>query len=78
VRETNGRLRDRVRVGGCAEVHTEGVYYLEWREDGRRLRAAIPNAAEVLERARLKSMEFEARQTGVVLEALRPGCALSR
>jgi len=51
VRETNGRLRDRVRIGGRVEVHTEGVYYLEWREDGRRLRAAIPNAAEVLERA---------------------------
>jgi hypothetical protein len=49
VRETNGRLRDRVRVGGRIEVHAEGVYYLEWREEGRRLRAAIPNAAEVLE-----------------------------
>ena len=72
VREANGRLRDRARVGGRIEVHTEGVYYLEWREDGRRLRAAIPNAAEVLERARLKSLELEARQTGVALDALRP------
>jgi integrase len=70
VRETNGRLRDRVRIGGRVEVHTEGVYYLEWRENGRRLRAAIPNAAEVLERARLKSLELEARQTGVA-NALR-------
>ena len=34
VRETNGRLRDRVRVGGRVEVHAEGVYYLEWREGG--------------------------------------------
>ena len=72
VRETNGRLRDRVRVGGRIEVHTEGVYYLEWREEGRRLRVAIPNAAEVLERARLKSLELETRQTGIALEALRP------
>jgi len=72
VRERNGRLRDRVRVGGRIEVHAEGVYYLEWREEGRRLRAAIANPAEVIERARLKSLELEARQTGVNLEAFRP------
>lgn len=72
VRETNGRLRDRVRVGGRIEVHAEGVYYLEWREAGRRLRAAIPNPAEVIERARLKSLELEARQTGASLDAFRP------
>jgi hypothetical protein len=42
--------------------HTEGVYYLEWREDGRHLREAIPNPAEVLERARLKSLKLEARK----------------
>ena len=70
VRESNGRLRDRVRVGGHIEIHTEGVYYLEWREDGRRLRAAIPHTAEVLERARLKSLELEARQSVVALDAL--------
>jgi hypothetical protein len=56
----------------ASRVHAEGVYYLEWREDGRRLRAAIPNAAEIPERARLKSLEFGARQTGVALDALRP------
>jgi len=72
VRETNSRLRDRVRVGGRIEVHAEGVYYLEWREEGRRLRAAIANPAEVIERARLKSLEVEARQTGVNLETFRP------
>ena len=67
VREANGRLRDRVRVTGRIEVHTEGVYFLEWREDGRRLRVAVPNHAEVLERARLKSLELEARLRGVAL-----------
>lgn len=72
VREANGRLRNRVRVGGRIEVHVEGVYYIEWREEGRRLRAAIPNVAEVLERARLKSLELEARQAHVVLDVLRP------
>jgi integrase/recombinase XerD len=71
VRESNGRLRDRVRVNGRTEVHSEGVYYLEWREDGRRLREAIPNHAEVLERARLKSLELEARRAGVALGVIR-------
>jgi transposase len=71
VRESNGCLRDRVRVNGRTEVHSEGVYYLEWREDGRRLREAIPNHAEVLERARLKSLELEARRAGVVLDVIR-------
>jgi hypothetical protein len=62
VREGNGRLRDPVWVSGRTEVHTEGVYYLEWREDDRHLREAIPNPAEVLERARLKSLKLEARK----------------
>ena len=71
VREANGRLRDRVRVSGRTEIHTEGVYYLEWRADGRRLREAIPNSAEVLERARLKSLELEARKAGAELDLVR-------
>jgi integrase/recombinase XerD len=71
VREANGRLRDRVRVAGRTEVHSEGVYYLEWREDGRRRREAIPNSAEVLERARLKSLELEARKAGAALDVVR-------
>src|SRR5947207_813405 len=71
VREANGRLRDRVRISGRTEVHTEGVYYIEWREDGRRLRVAIPNPAEVLERARLKSLELDARKAGAALDLVR-------
>lgn len=71
VREANGRLRDRVRVSGQTEVHGEGVYYLEWREDGRRRREAVPNSAQVLERARLKSLELEARRAGVALAPVR-------
>lgn len=65
VREPNGRLRDRVRVNGTIESHREGVYYLEWREEGRRRRQAVPNPAEVLERARLKSLELESRRLGI-------------
>jgi len=29
--ESNGRLRDRVRVNGNTEIHPEGVYRIEWR-----------------------------------------------
>ena len=61
MRESNGRLRGRVHVNGRTEVHSEGVCYLEWREDGRRLREAIPNHAEVLERARLKLIKLDAQ-----------------
>jgi hypothetical protein len=50
-----------VHVNGRTEVHSEGVCYLEWREDGRRLREAIPNHAEVLERARLKLIKLDAQ-----------------
>jgi integrase/recombinase XerD len=69
VREANGRLRDRVRVDGHVETHSEGVYYIEWREDGRRRRMAVPNQAEVLERARLKSLELEAHKAGARLDS---------
>ncbi len=71
VRESNGRLKNRVRVRGRIEVHNEGVYYIEWREAGRRRREAVPNRVEVLERARLKSLELEARKSGVELDTVR-------
>jgi len=40
VAESNGRLKDKVRVNGRVEVHTEGSYYIEWWEQGRRKREA--------------------------------------
>jgi hypothetical protein len=73
VREANGRLRDRVRVNGRIEHHAEGVYYIEWREDGWRRREGVPNCAEVLERARLKSLELDSRRAGVELAVNKPG-----
>ena len=36
VAEPNGRLKDKVRIDGSVEVHTEGSYYIEWRERGKR------------------------------------------
>jgi len=36
--EPSGKLKDRVQVNGRTEVHDEGVYYIEWRDESRRLR----------------------------------------
>src|SRR5215469_16006293 len=63
--EPGGNLKDRVQVSGRAEVHNEGVYYIEWREDGQRIRQSVPNRHHVLERARLKALELDARTAGI-------------
>lgn len=63
--ESTGRLKDRVRVNGHTEVHPEGVYYIEWRENGQRRRQAIPNRHEVMEHARLKALELETAKAGM-------------
>lgn len=63
--EPSGKLKDRVQVNGRAELHNEGVYYIEWREDGQRLRQSVPNRNHVLERARLKALELDARRAGI-------------
>jgi integrase/recombinase XerD len=41
VPEANGRLKDKVRINGTIEVHTEGSYYIEWRDRGKRRRASV-------------------------------------
>jgi integrase len=63
--ESTGRLKDRVLVNGRSEAHPEGVYYIEWRDNGRRRRQAIPNRLDVMERARLKALELEATKEGI-------------
>jgi hypothetical protein len=70
--ESNGKLKDKVRVNGRAEVHNEGVYYLEWREGRQRLREAVRDRGEVRERARLKALELEARKAGLDVSRGRP------
>jgi hypothetical protein len=57
--EPSRKLKDRVRVHGRLETHLEGSYCIEWREDGKRRRLSIPQRHQVLERARLKSLELE-------------------
>ena len=38
----NGRVKpDLVIVNGQQERHSEGAYYLEWRENGRRVRLSV-------------------------------------
>ncbi len=66
--EPGGKLKDRVQVNGRAEVHAEGVYYIEWREHGQRLRQSVPNRNHVLERARLKALELDARRARIQTE----------
>jgi integrase/recombinase XerD len=67
--EPDGKLKDRVQVNGSAEVHSEGVYYIEWREDGQRRRQSISNRNLVLEYARLKTVELDAKNAGIAIGA---------
>lgn len=66
VPEANGRLRDRVRVNGQIEVHPEGSYYIEWRERGKRCRAAVSREDAVAE-ARRKAVELRAIRDGLIV-----------
>ena len=62
--ESNGKLRDKVLVHGKVEVHSEGCYYIEWRQNGRK-REQIKDRAEVLDRARRKAIELAANRAGI-------------
>src|SRR5579884_2885795 len=53
------RLTDKVLVKGKTETHSEGTYYIEWREEGGRRREAVHSRALVFEQARLKALELE-------------------
>ena len=46
VMEADGQVKDRVRIGDRIEVHSEGTYFLEWRENGKRLRRAVSDNAQ--------------------------------
>jgi integrase/recombinase XerD len=42
VLSANGRVKpDLVVINGQQERHPEGAYYLEWRENGRRVRLSV-------------------------------------
>jgi len=65
----NGRVKpDLVLVNGKPERHPEGAYYLEWRENGRRVRLSIgKDAATATARRLQKEAELNARNNGVAV-----------
>ena len=65
VPEANGRLKDKVRVNGEVEVHSEGSYYIESWVSGRRFREATTRE-DAVECARHKSVELRAIRAGLI------------
>ena len=65
--DSKGRVRrDHVRVAGRDEVHPEGSYFIEWWEEGRRVKeAAGPDAFIAAEKkfTRLLLQQPEGRST---------------
>ena len=63
----NGRVKpDLVLVNGKQERHPEGAYYLEWRENGRRVRLSVgKDAQDAAARRQRKEAELNALNNGV-------------
>jgi integrase/recombinase XerD len=63
----NGRIKpDIVLVGGKEEKHPEGSYYLDWRENGVRVRLSVgKNAQDALTQCQRKTFELNAVSHGV-------------
>src|SRR6266567_5976368 len=69
VLSANGRIKpDMVLVNGKTEHHSEGAYYLEWREGGKRKRVSVGKDAQDATAQRLrKEAELNAVNNGVVV-----------
>lgn len=67
VLSANGRVKpDFVIINGQPERHPDGAYYLEWRENGRRVRLSVgKDAADASARRQRKEAELNARNNGV-------------
>jgi len=65
----NGRIKpDAVLVNGREERHSEGAYYLEWREGSKRIRLSVgKNAADAGARRQRKEAELNAVNNGVTV-----------
>src|SRR5579864_8371526 len=63
----NGRVKpDLVLVNGKQERHPEGAYYLEWRENGRRIRLSVgKDPQDAAARRQRKEAELNAFNNGV-------------
>jgi integrase len=71
--KSSGRMvRDHVLIAGRDEHHSEGSYYLEWYEHGKRHRKTVADFATAAEEARLKAIEVEALKAGVMSRPLPP------
>ncbi len=69
VMSANGRIKsDLVIVNGKEERHSEGAYYLEWREDGKRVRLSVGKEAQNAAARRVrKEAELNAVNNGVAV-----------
>ena len=69
VLSANGRVKpDVVLVNGQEERHTEGAYYLEWRDGAKRRRLSVgKNAADAAARRLAKEAELNAINHGVAV-----------
>jgi integrase/recombinase XerD len=69
VLSANGRIKpDAVLVNGTPERHTEGAYYLEWREGAKRVRLSVgKDAADASARRMRKEAELNAVNNGAVI-----------
>jgi len=65
----NGRVKpDTVLIDGREERHSEGAYYIEWRESGKRVRLSVgQDAADANARRLHKQAELNARNHGVLV-----------
>jgi integrase/recombinase XerD len=65
----NGRVKpDLVIVNGHPERHPEGAYYLEWREQGRRVRLSVgKDPADATARRQRKESELNALNNAVTV-----------
>jgi integrase/recombinase XerD len=65
----NGRVKpDLVTVNGRQERHPEGAYYLEWRENGRRVRLSVgKDPADASARRQRKESELNALNNGIAV-----------
>ena len=78
--DSKGRVRrDHVRISGRDEVHPEGSYFIEWWEEGRRVKeAAGPDAFIAAEKARTKRAELSAIRSGIIAPPEQEQAALER
>src|SRR5205823_5556563 len=66
--DSKGRVRrDHVRINGKDETHSEGSYFIEWWDQGKRhCEPAGGNAQDAADKARVKQAELTAMRNGII------------